>query len=38
MGGEWLRGIKEYYGNSTIKTRTDKEKEELIQKIREDKC
>ena len=37
MGGEWLRGIKEYYGNSTIKTRTEKEKEELIQKIRDDK-
>ena len=37
MGEEWLRGTKEYYGNSIIKTRTEKEKEELIQKIRENR-
>jgi hypothetical protein len=34
MGEAWLRGTKEYYARSAIKTRTEKEKEELILKIR----
>jgi hypothetical protein len=37
MGEEWLEGNEAYYSSSVIKTRTAQEKEELIQKIREDK-
>lgn len=37
MGEQYLEGVKEYFSNSVIKARTEKEKEELIQKIREDK-
>ena len=35
--GRWFDNTKRYFGETVIKFRTEKEKEELIQKIREDR-